>query len=343
MNIIRTSCFLGFSVTAENNGYVEKFADMKGALEVSKLGLGGVHPHHARYLLSRFIDESHFDLFVLEFSTSAFRKFLSRKEYVFSLVYLINKILHKGAKVGILDLPRSDVDITSDWVHDLHKTIAERFNIPWLSFDAHFDKSYRSNINLLRDEVHTTSEGSNVYAQFLVDNWDKFNCIDSFTFINKKYAHVYSSIPANDLVPFLDDKQTSNYLFNRSGYEVNTQVITPKVELCYINSFEGMTIDGCSFLMGPQSGKIYLEIDGQKTFTIEAYDGFCYYTRLGCIKLPSTHFSKLKLSQCKEIPEVQLHKGDRDVGPRVGYIGDLFVSTELVPDFEAVVAELGVF
>lgn len=78
-------------------------------------------------------------------------------------------------------------------------------------------------------------------------------------------------------------------------------------------------------LMGPTSGVLSLT-EGNFSHRSGGYDQFCYYERVGATFFGERRCSSLSIRQESEVPETPLLKGEKNHGPRTGYIGSFFVA-----------------
>lgn len=117
---------LGYSVTAEKNSYVE-FAARDIAdpdIQLTKVGYGGLQPHHARFLFPAVIAKENPDTIILDQSTPPFRKFTKDlADYEKCVLSVVRECKDRGIRLAVLDLPRTDVDYSEDWVTECHKHI----------------------------------------------------------------------------------------------------------------------------------------------------------------------------------------------------------------------------
>lgn len=329
--------FFGFSVTAENGGYVEKFENLsRSVFSVSKIGLGGIHPHHAKYLLSKHVLSSDADICVIEWSTSSFRQFLSKDQYIDAVLFSLIAIQAAGKTPVLLDLPRNDVDYESDWVSNLHDLISKTYSIPRLNCQYIIDDNSIELDDMLRDVVHTSEAGAEKYAELLFNyfesNSEQFRVTGNILDLGSS-EYFYNSISIAELVR--DDTKPKS-AFQRSGY------VAESVEL---NEFESIDIklprkyciDGVSYVMGPRSGKFQMTYSHGVTNGIIAYDQFCYYDRLGATCFSSVSSDQVKIMQLDEIVDCNLLKGERDASSRSGRFIDLYVSKPIPEKFSELV------
>ncbi|REL30191.1 hypothetical protein [Thalassotalea euphylliae] len=106
--------FLGLSVTEQRDSYVQFLGELTHNIKFNSVAVGGIHPNVASVLFFREISSSTADIVVIEWSTSAFRNWFSRKQYIHALLLAIGHIVRFGKVPVILDLPRLDVCPSED-------------------------------------------------------------------------------------------------------------------------------------------------------------------------------------------------------------------------------------
>lgn len=342
MGMKKSICFLGFSVTADKGGYVESLSEALPDLEIEKVGIGGVHPHQAKYIFSKYIEQTDHDLYFIEWITSSFRNFLSLHEYACCLISIIDKIRLKGAVPVLLDLPKIEIDYSKDWVLDFHQKLSKKYNVDRVCLCEHIGKYNIPIDSLLKDAVHPNEEGIALYSHLLSKR--VLNLIQkersSLSILDDKFTNVYSSI--NILDTRVSAKgQFSEYKFERSGYVSEFAVVAEKNEV--VIKFNGQAefkMAGFCYLMGPKSGLVQLTTEDNRIRMVNTYDQHCYYTRLGAFALPSGGMSSMHLMVLPDLPEIELQKGVVDKGAREVAIGDIFLESELISSYQAEVSSL---
>lgn len=314
---------LGYSVTAEKNSYVEYARERlsgEGGLTVAKVGYGGLQPHDARYLFPSVIRREAPDIIVLDQATPAFRKFTSNAaEYRLCLLSVIRICQRQGIRLALLDLPRTDVDYADDWVTRLHAEEAARADIPCLRVAGRPEDVW--------DEVHPTETGKEHYADALVG-------LIAQARVPAGDSGLLANVPEYDCLE-LDDRAPpalGRKIFERGG-DIVTMVQLDEDQSVAFDFGSLVTIRAVSYLMGPRTGYLELVVDG-RTFTALAYDGFCYYERLGVYSLdpravpPGARGMRLTIRQLRGLPEVPLRKGDPYTGPRSGAVAHVFLERD---------------
>jgi hypothetical protein len=323
---------VGFSVTADNKGYVEAFCSAKHHnIVVSKVGLGGLQPHHLAFFMEDILKFSQANIVVLEIATAGFRSFLSQELYVLSIFNILKVVLEKGAKPIIFDIPRSDVDPENDWVADINERICKQFEIKYVAAHIYFDEPID---NYFRDGIHTNAKGASKPASILKSNicpveCEKLNPTVDFLPSQLKELRLY----INDAPVNLDNSVE----FNRSGYAGKFQQLGPNSTLELATNNNDFC-HGAFYLMGPDTGVFQLQF-GREEKTITAIDAHCYYRRLGVCYFPAIQLeAKLLVKSNLERPSIKLLKGELSKDEVNNFIGGLLCSN--IQDIDLLAKEL---
>ena len=307
---------LGFSVTAERPGFVgaaEEELKRRFNAEVAKVGLGGLQPYHARYLFPQIIEEHDPDILILDHATPAFRNFYNDQEdYRLSLLSVIRECYECGIRISMIDFPRTDVDYDNDWVSKCHDEICTELGIPY--------RRVSLKEGILRDEVHTTEYGNQFYADILLEMVPQAKQldVDPEQFVN---VPRYDAIRMADIQPDLP-----THTIDRGGYRTNLVCLTAGQTL-HTDFEQPLKFCGFTALMGPRTGALEIEAGPIKRRQV-AYDQFCYYERMGAFivnqGINGPKVDKVSVTQNAEIPSIDLLKGEKNTGPRLGAIGHIF-------------------
>ncbi len=307
---------LGFSVTADEPGFIKSARQKLGEntrFSIRKIGIGGVHPLHLKFLIEQILQDIRPDFVVLEISTSPFRILHNDPmRHQEALNWILYRCQQHRIGLAFLDLPRKDVDQEEDWVTAMHRQICAAHAIQYhlVPLRAEF----------LKDMVHPDPEGCAYYADhflMLLDELDPGSQIAGEFPVATEFG-VYDCVKHPDEV---------GMRHTRGGYTVDLAEITPDHPLT-LSVQPDTSILGLLYLMGPRSGSLAIQVDHTKIH-VSAYDEFCYYERVGIQVFPALKGVNVKISQLPDIPETALKKGDKDFGPRVGYVGKLLYERPL--------------
>jgi|GEM_PF-3919952 len=314
---------VGFSITAEMPGYVEKAASLilpEEALTLSKVGLGGLHPINIKYLFPSILRDHAPDVVILDHSTSSFRQFpLSREEYKSGLKSILRTCWEAKVQVGIFDLPRADVDYTDDWVVKYHEELSDKLSI------SHCLAPIGE--GLLRDVVHPTALGHQLYAEALLQLVKRVGPIEAD-------ADFFLGVPQYDAITVcsLASDHYAREDFNRGGYSLPLVNIRAGDTLSLALDAPAR-IYGVTSLMGPKTGYLKLDVEGRGR-NVLSYDEHSYYNRLSVFSVAgggaATFTSaQICITQTPEQPKVALLKGVADTSARVGAIGHILIERDL--------------
>ena len=311
---------LGFSVTAEKDGYVElaKANLPAGAdLQIEKVGFGGMQPYHGRYLFPGLIADHAPDVVVLDHSTPAFRNFsVSREPYQNAYLSFLRECAERGIRLAVLDMPRTDVDYTQDWVTEYNVQICAQLGLPY--------KRIELTEGLLRDEVHPTDAGKIVYADALMDLIPRAAAV-------KLPEGMAQDVPRYGAVTVdrLAGASLSRRRIDRGGFVVD-MVELPAGQSLEIDLGGAAKVCGLTSLMGPRTGALRLHFGGGALDQL-SYDKFCYYERMGAALFGGQNASgaktcsNLRVEQLPTLPDVELLKGTKDTSDRIGALGHILI------------------
>jgi len=323
---------IGFSVTADNKGYVEAFYSANDSdIVISKVGLGGLQPHHLAFFMEEILKYHQADIVVLEIATAGFRSFLSKKLYVLSILSILKAVMEKGAKPLVFDIPRSDIDPETDWVTNINEKICKQFDIQYVSAYTNFDEPID---NYFRDGIHTNATGAIKLASILKNNISQTMC-DSF---NPSIELLPSQIRNIHLyIKSLSTNSDNCVEFSRSGYIGKFQRLESNDSLkLTMNSND--YCHGVFYLMGPETGRFHLNF-GNEVKTITTLDAHCYYRRLGVCYFPAIRLEPtLLITSHAEKPDIKLLKGELSYEAVTNFIGGVLCSN--IKDIDLLAEEL---
>lgn len=317
--------FLGFSVTADSNGYVESLQNLQmDGYSFIKVGIGGIQPHHLAFLSRSILEGCTADIVVLEISTAAFRSFLSKGLYIFSLLYIIRSILKFGALPVLLDIPRADVNVGSDWVFDVNQKVCIDLNLERVVIDGDREFSIK---DLLRDGIHTNNDGADFIARRLMSFFKDLT-------LSNMSKDFFSLPPFQSLEDVLLDLRFPDYSesltiknFRRTGLELQFFERKSGELLTYLGGPNLSFVHGVTYIMGPDTATFKVR-DGSYELIVDSIDEFCYYERLGIMFFglkSGFHCQDVVVESRAERNTVRLSKGSlKDY--HCNYIGPLLVS-----------------
>lgn len=315
---------LGFSVTAEKDGFVEQAQLRLSGPEAHmlvKAGMGGMQPYHGHYLFPWIIARHAPDAIVLDIATPAFRNFsVSQEPYKAALHSALRLCRDRDIRLGLLDLPRIDVDYADDWVTSYNAQLCAELGLPY--------RAVPLTDGLLRDEVHPTPDGQAIYADALLDLMGRTAPVPALPGDLTEGLPWFDAIAVDDIAP----PALSRKRIDRGG------LVTEMVEIAAGETLEldlggEVRVCGLTSRMGPRTGTLELTMAG-RSLRQESYDQFCYYDRVGAVLFGGQTASaaqicdRLRVTQLPGLPSTQLRKGEADTGPRLGALGHIFIETD---------------
>jgi len=269
----------GASVTQQKDGYAEKLS-IKLNEKVEIYGFGGMHLNNAGICyIDKVIKDNPSYCFIDWFSTGFITCTDETKEYIDTIVYKFSKI---NCKLIFLFLPHREINERNDFYN---------FCKNYLDSKKLYSINVYDNIGsldaVLRDDVHTTSYGSDLYADIIYKRFIEI----------KKLLIIPHEVSVTKYVNI--QKIIVNKIFNKT-----------------IEISGNCEIIGFLLTIGPHSGII--EIIGSdntnKFMKYNTWDRWCHYYRkhfnLPHIEEPIKVSQKIKLNILQEHFDTNLYKGD---------------------------------
>jgi hypothetical protein len=303
---------LGFSVTAENNGYVE-IANARQArgfedIELTKIGLGGCQPYHLPPLLDFFLDDNQPSDVVFELTTPAFRTLVSSQEvYRKTISSLLSQCNRRQVTCRFLDLPRVDVDSATDWATLLNQEFCQKFGLP-------YKRVILEDRRFFRDLVHPTQEGHERIADGLVELLCQPPQVPPAIAIDMWQ----SCIPASKF-----NASPQGRVLRRAGLQMPFVEIVAGQPLT-LTMPEGTHVTGAMTITGPKAGIVIFRAAEGEERRAQIYGQFCYYERPFPILFNRIVTSEITVEQSSDIPDIELRKGDKYLGERRLLLSALF-------------------
>ena len=320
---------LGFSVTADSNGYVPVVKRLLSSvgITVDYCGVGGVIPTPLPHILTTVnAERGPYTHVFLEIATSVYgMKLGSTDNDGLDLLYDIFCVTQKtGAQIGMINLYRSNFDYQYHYFDMLIEALCARYSVPLLDLGHGLlaQKGAEFCATLLRDTVHTSDAGS----QFQGEEVAKFVAATVVSSSRNKVIPVprfnRHALDARELVPWYEKKQ-----FKRSGLLIN-YIEIGECSSERISLPIGTKIIGVSFLSGPQSGRFLLRLGSEgREVKVEAYDEHCFYERYNFMRFAVAACDSVTIEQLPGRPDIKLRKGEVDSGPRIAKIVALHTIT----------------
>lgn len=241
--------FFGASVTKQKNGYVWHFSNLckshNNNFVINQYGYGGMHIKDAGVCFIENVLKNHPQYCFLDwFSTGYIPNNTNLKDYLDNFRY---QFLSNNCQIIFLLLDRKNVDDRIGMYNQIIE-YANIYSIPYINTcNLLSDKD-----KLLRDLVHTTDVGSELYAQKIYHYFMQ-NILNKYTL---NLSNLVVNKFANIKKLFLSDKIIQEFIKIKGSAE----------------------IIGVNQIVGPHSGILNVDVDGSLS-KINLFDCWCYYKR----------------------------------------------------------------
>lgn len=154
--------FYGASVTQQRNGYVDHFAKLSKA-QVMKLGFGGMHLNDAGICFVDKAVQTRPDICFIDWFSTAYTGLDSKSDLYIDAI--AEKFLNINCRVIFLFFPNLRDLTTCPWkqFYAFAKNHIKKQGLEHISLDEILSEYPIEEI--LRDEIHTTKNGSQLYAE----------------------------------------------------------------------------------------------------------------------------------------------------------------------------------
>tara|TARA_B100000886_G_C20415808_1_gene489221 strand:- start:1427 stop:2326 length:900 start_codon:yes stop_codon:yes gene_type:complete len=218
--------FFGASVTAQGKGYVTRFKlkSINNDIKVIQKGYGSMHMSDAGicYLDNIILDKPDI-CFIDWFSTG----FVGNKERILPyLNTIIKKLNDNKIKLVFLYLPRHPFEEFRGIMYDESQNYLKELGIPFIDIKSNIEKNNIKFDEILRDTVHTTEKGGEIYGDIVYEwfiknvsnlklcNYD----IPQNEYYNIKYKILDSPIEINDKYEIKGDTSYIRFLIDKSPH-----------------------------------------------------------------------------------------------------------------------------
>lgn len=316
---------LGFSVTADPSGFaprVKSYLSRIPGLEIDICGIGGGNVLIMPPIFDQLSAKSGpYDFVFLELATSVYGSKQSNWSECLNLLYdLLSRVQSTGARIGLINLYRSDYEYQFHVFDMIIESIAMRYNLALLDKAMGLERDLGPEFckSLLRDVVHTNVLGAMTQADWVSDFIQKsiVSIIPQHLLPLPKYQASFLTFSSN---PKVHPKELFKY--KRAGLELDCMILNED-ESCSLLLPEEAIVYGISFCRHSLCGKIQLNYGHQtKNIDVMMYDQNSYYTHFGFQRIP--HISnaiEITVTQSSETPTIQLTKGEKSIGKRFGLL-----------------------
>lgn len=244
-------CFFGASVTQQKNGYAKIFLE-KNNLDGRIHGYGGMHLCDAGICcIDNVIRDKPTVCFIDFFSTSYTT--CNNKTYIY-----IDTIIHKFSEIQckliFLFLHRQDnADSNRQHFYNFCKNYLKKYRIPFIELYSEIEY----NDKLLRDVVHTTDYGSELYADYIYDK--------------------YVFLQGNNLLLIPKDTKYTKYC------DIKKIAIDTEIQK-FITLHGNCCIVGLEIIRDSYCGILNIKTQ-KRSFVVNTWDEWCYFERNSIIQL----------------------------------------------------------
>lgn len=235
--------FYGASLVQQRNGFWKLFSEKYPNLEVRPFGFGARHLNDAGICYIDDVLDFEPDYCIIDWFTTGYvkyneHKFEEIKTYINTIVH---KFFHNNIPLLFLILPDETCD-KKDIYKKIHAYL-DSIQVPVLNLSTSFENTNE----ILRDGIHTTDYGSEVYAKLVGEFF--------FSKVFAKYK-IPKEYPAWNKFCEIKRLEINKIIYKRLVLTGDCEVI------------------GISQLVGPYTGM--LNIDGN---VVNYWDRWCYYER----------------------------------------------------------------
>jgi hypothetical protein len=282
--------FFGASVTKQKEGYVEYFKKQNPEYVVDQIAVGATHIKDAGVCFLPQVLQKKPKYCFLDWFTPALEQYTAEqlKHYLFFIISQLFDIactpillffngdgsgLNFKNKIDIFDL--------------IIKDVCENYNVPYIKVYEITQQLGYTDKEILRDDVHTNSFGSELYGTIITDKFKKI-------------------IKQNNNINFAFKPPKTNYI-NIKCKPLNAVI---KNKILIKGDAE---IIGIFQKIGPFTSWVNVSIDGNPFKERCLIDKHCYYTR-DCFNFSYIFKNSLELVLSKKTPDYSICKNPIDYG-----------------------------
>ena len=325
---VRVLC-LGYSVT-EEVGYVEQAAECAAAegadLVFLKSGWGGHSVHAIAYMIDEILDTIPCDRVLLELFTGNVR-YYDRHALRFFLDQILAATARRGRPVAFLNLYQGGVDYASETVAGLLDEYEACLGIPTLDLARPVAASGPEERALwLKDGTHVTPAGADLYGRQVYD----FVRGRGF---GEAYIRRYRALPGlfTPLRLAAMPDCSCPFAMHRNGIPLHYATIPENTSLS-IDLGRTADVRAVMTTYGPLNGTLrFSSPSSERTRDVLLYDRFSYYARSIVMNVNLKGIRTLTCFQRDIVPDIELAKGEKNTGPRMGYVSHVFLHRRLTP------------
>lgn len=298
--------FLGASVTAQRPGFQGPLSEWFAARaphgsQAIPVAFGAIGSFGSVFLADELMVDRRPDLCLIELATSDLGGHSPESEIGPAIEGLVRKLATADCEICFLHLYRADADVSDrNPILRRYEEIADHYGVPSIHLGLHFAEEVEAGRmdvgRLLRDDVHTTEDGSGLVARLVGEAITELMAAPSGELQpreehGRKRVALPSPLHAGHyqhtrIRPVTDAMRREGPPFGAGVFRFNY----PYSELQPGSEFEA-TVDrslaGALVVVGPRSGVITLTTPDSTT-RHDLFDRWCYYERLGVVAFNRT-------------------------------------------------------
>jgi hypothetical protein len=264
-------CFFGASVTQQKNGYAKVFCD-KYSLNCCIYGYGGMHLYDAGVCYIDNVIILKPEVCFIDFFTTAYTETNKMTNvYLDTIVFKLNKI---NCKIVFLFFWRRDNVIRQQFYNYCKEYILNN-NLQYIDLCEYIQYDEK----LLRDIVHTTNYGSQIYAECIYEKY--FN-------LQKKIPKTISQTKLCDMKEFIVGDKIHNYIELHGNCNVYCLKI---IKDCYCGIVD-----------------IIIDDDNENVYHINTWDEWCNFDRISMIHINKYVKKNIKIIVSQQIFDTNVCK-----------------------------------
>ena len=297
---------IGFSVSEQNGGYVDRLKDYYGDSNVDSYSIGGGHMSLILYLLSK-IDFLKYTDCILEVSTSVKWHGNDYNRYFSIISHLVGYIGQYNIQVHIFQLYRDDVNYQNDALFNAIENCALINNLNYKKITKFIDEDSK----YLRDGIHPTEEGIKLYTKEAIDLLETRKSIylnNGFEQIQTKYNPRIITIDSDEMEIVKGNYKKST--FKRRDVSFNTFIVEENDSIS-IKFIKNIYIMGILCKIGKETSKVQVLKNNELVKEFHLYDQRNYYQRYSTswFRLPDTNEITIHAIRVEPLPK--LLKGEQ--------------------------------
>ncbi|WP_375465586.1 hypothetical protein [uncultured Methylobacterium sp.] len=318
---------LGYSVT-EEIGYVERAGALAAAdgadLIFLKSGWGGHSVHAIAYMIDEILEAIACDAVLLELFTGNVR-YYDRETLRFYLDQILGVTARHDLPVAFLNLFQAGVDYATETVAGLLDDYESCLGIPVLDLArslAGADAAERA--LCFKDGTHVTPAGADLYGRHVYDfvRRQRFGAayIPHFRRLPSLFAPLKLDAMPDRPCPFE---------LRRNGITLRYAEIPENTSLA-IDLGRPVFVRAVMTTRGPLNGTMRFSNPASgRSRDVPLYDRFSYYAHSIVMNVNLKATRTLVCFQYDTVPDIALAKGEKNEGPRVGYVSHVFYRRRL--------------